>query len=174
MNKSTKQINEIFEKWFLMYKNHIYDYAFKMLGEKDGAGDIAQETFIRLYDQLKGEVAIENPKSWLFIISRNLCLNKIRSRKRANLETIDESMITYSDNPTMNINLNKALLSLDSDYREVIILKAYHGFSYSEISNMTGQTIPAVRSLLYKARNILREQYNRLQSGGDINELRSI
>ena len=60
--------------------------------------------------------------------------------------------------------MHKALMVLDMNQREVVILKSYHSFNYNEIANMTGLSVPAVRSLLYKARIKLREEYNRLKS----------
>jgi len=167
LTKPEPNIAPIFEKAFRQYKDHVYDYAVKMLGERDSAGDITQDVFGRFYNQLQNHKIIENQKNWLFIICRNLCLNNLRNRK----EEIPIEQADYLKyNPADSINaatdiLGKAMTTIPVNYREALILKEYKGFSYSEISDIMNLTIPAVRSVLYKARNALKENYTAIKAG---------
>lgn len=160
VNGSNERFSEIFNR----NKDQVYGFAVRMLGDRDAAGDITQEVFLRLYKSMNTKSAITNMQNWLFILTRNLCLNRIRdSKKELSLETAGVENIpgVEDKNPNMTV-LRKAIMCLETKYREVLILKEYQGFSYMEIGGILGLTVPAVRSLLYKARIMLKEQFERL------------
>lgn len=150
----------LFTAAFEAHKNHIYDFALRMLGDADSAGDITQEAFIRLYRSLTDHTAIVDIKSWLFVCTRNLCLNYRRDRGReVSLDDAPASAEPTTAEPDSRIQAVRiALAALDSGYREALILKEMQGFSYQEIGRILQITVPAVRSLLYKARLALREK----------------
>jgi RNA polymerase sigma-70 factor, ECF subfamily len=153
-------VDDRFTALFQLYKNQAYQFAVAMLGDRDASGDIVQEVFVRLYTQLREGTAIVKPKSWLLTSMRNLCLNRLRdSRKYVALDNL-----SLPSNPVVasHAALESALQSLDPASREAIILREYQGLSYAEIAEVTGLTVPAVRSLLYRARNGLREAYFKL------------
>ncbi|MFH2035948.1 MAG: RNA polymerase sigma factor [Candidatus Zixiibacteriota bacterium] len=159
---------ERFVELFDENKHKLYDYARRMLNDRDSAGDITQEAFIRLYNNLKNNHAeIKSPRNWLFIIARNLCLNKIRdSKKEINLEMADgHDELKYIDLDPKHIQLDKAMNSLDAQFREVLIMKEYHGFSYEEMASILHINVPAVRTLLYKARIALRDNFKIITTG---------
>lgn len=163
MAGSSENARKAFIDTFRQYKNSIYLYALKMLGDKDGAGDVSQEVFLRLYTRQTENQAIGDVKSWLFVVARNLCLNHIRDHKRtSSLDaiTVNAGTATGAEEEQLKL-LRRALLSLEPKYRETLILKEYQGFSYSEIAEITGTTIPAIRSLLYKARLQLKDAYKK-------------
>jgi len=152
---------EAFKAFFARYKDALYDYALRMLGCPDNAADIVQEVFIRLYRTMQNGEVITTPKNWLYSVARNLCLNHIRDgKKNVSLERFAD--IPAKDSPDTvdtKFHLRQALSRLRDDYREALILKEYHGFSYAEIAAIMQVTIPAVRSLLYKARIALKETF---------------
>lgn len=145
---------------FEAHKHDVYDFALRMLGDTDSAGDVTQEVFIRLYRSLTDHSAILDLKSWLFICTRNLCLNYRRDRGREiSLEDAPASRQPTVDQPDRSIDaVRKALAALDTKFREAIILREMEGFSYREIAHILQITVPAVRMLLYKARLALREK----------------
>lgn len=171
--KATGNINERFTELFNANKNRVYDYSLRMLKDVDAAADLTQEVFIRLYNHLDNQADIVNPPNWLFIIARNLCLNEIRdSKKEVNFENADlNEKLIYQDTNPGHYRLHKALDQLENEHREALILKEYQGFSYDDISKITGNTVSAVRSLLYKARLQLKENYEKLSTGGNQNVL---
>lgn len=146
----------------------MYDFALKMVGDADTAGDITQEVFIRLYKSNSNHTAISNVKNWLFILTRNLCLNRIRdSRRQVSLDAVPETEIQVDCSAdSRHIILQKAMYALAPDLREALILKEYQGFSYIEIGGILGITVPAVRSLLYRARVALKEIYEKYSIKG--------
>lgn len=160
---ASNENNERFVKLFNTHKNNVYDYALKMLNNRDNADDITQEAFIRLYNNLNSNSNIKNHKNWLFIITRNLCLNNLRNnRKEFAIDDVqNEEALIYNSRDPQYIRLHKALNKLDFTHREALILKEYQGFSYEEISKVLNKSISAVRSLLYKARVQLKENFEK-------------
>jgi RNA polymerase sigma-70 factor (ECF subfamily) len=137
-----------------------------MLNNRDTAGDITQEAFIRLYNNLNDNANIKNPKNWLFIITRNLCLNNLRDGRRE--ISIDRSQndeaLVYNSRSSKYIQLRNALNKLDILHREALILKEYQGFTYEEIGKILNKSVSAVRSLLYKARVQLKENFEKINN----------
>lgn len=152
-----------FETLFHRYKNQTYNFAYKMLGDKQTASDVTQEVFIKLFKSQNHAKTIDNPKNWLFILTRNLCLNKLRDSKREiGLETLEEES---SDNQIQDIHvqkLKKALNQLEPNFKEALILRAYQGLSYQEISEILAISVSAVKSLLFRARVRLKEIFEKL------------
>ena len=154
-NSNQQQFTELFH----LYKDRTYDFALRMLGDAHAASDVAQDAFIRLYEHQNNHHRIADVKSWLFIVARNLCLNHLRNRGRqVPLDALEDQLA--QTNPAVDPRqraLRRALAGLESPYREALILKVYQGFSYREIAEILGRTIPSVRSLLFKARSMLRD-----------------
>lgn len=167
MKSSRTDCSGNFETIFQCYKNQTFDFAFRMLGDNDAAGDITQEVYIRLFKVLRNNSQIKDIKSWLFIAVRNLCLNKIRDgHKEISLDSIPNENLGYDNDPDTNrIVLEKSLLSLETRFREALILKEYQGFSYKEMAQILQITVPAVRSLLFKARMRLKDNFHRINNG---------
>jgi RNA polymerase sigma factor (sigma-70 family) len=137
-----------------------------MIGDKDNAADIAQDVFIGYYRCLTRGETISSPLNWLLVSARNRCLNAIRDkRKTVPIETANPLSGGLSPDYRMKSDyLNRAILQLDPLQREALILKEYEGLSYKGIATIMSITIPAVRSLLYKGRNSLREIYSGINS----------
>jgi len=150
--------HDSFSELFDRYKDRTYDFAVRMLGDRQAAGDVVQDVFLRLHRQRQDQNHIQNVEAWLFIVARNLCLNQLRNQsKLVSLDSLENSPAEATTDPRQSA-LRQALASLDSPYREAIILKVYQGFSYQEIAGMLGKTTPAVRSILFKARCMLRDR----------------
>lgn len=168
MTESVDGKNKRFGEIFCGHKDRVYNFALRMLGDRDAAGDITQEVFLRLYKAIDSNPAILNMQSWLFILTRNLCLNKIRdTKKEVSLDTEMREALTDSGCDDSRIAMvRRALMCLETRYREILVLKEYQGLSYNEIGDVLGLTAPAVRSLLYKARISLRENFEKLSIKG--------
>lgn len=97
-------------------------------------------------------------KTWLLIITRNYCLNRLSKRELQNY-SYDQNVF----NKTCNINLDEkltlqnALQKLLPEENELIYLREYEGFSYKEIADLTNQSLENVKIKLYRIRKKLRE-----------------
>jgi RNA polymerase sigma-70 factor (ECF subfamily) len=152
-----------FETLFHRYKDQTYDFAYRMLGNRESAGDITQEVFIKLFNSQRNPVRINNLKNYLFILTRNMCLNRIRdTKKEIDPDSIVEEKSIGSEITNLQLlKLKKAFTRLEPDLKEALILREYQGFSYKEISEILGISISAVKSLLFRARLKLKEIYEK-------------
>lgn len=150
-----------FASLFHRYKNQTYNFAYKMLGDKQTASDITQEVFIKLFKNNSKQ--INDLKNWLFILTRNLCLNKLRDRKKEiGLETIEEESSENKIQGPQVLKLREALNQLEPNLKEVLILREYQGFSYQEISEILDISASAVKSLMFRARAKLKEVFKKI------------
>jgi len=147
-----------FTQLFRQYKDRTFDFAVKMLNDREAASDVTQEVFLRLFENLNNHSKISDHKSWLFICARNLCLNRIRDHNKfVPLDNKEEYHAGPEEKPNPQLNLlRRAIATLEDKYREILILKTYMGFTYQEIARIMGITIPSVKASLYEARTRLR------------------
>jgi len=140
-----------------------------VLGDKSAAGDVVQDTFIRLYEQQNHNPGINDVKSWLFITARNLCFNiKRHNRQEISLDISHDQIPGEDKSGDERVYiLEKAMQMLDSKFREALALKEYQGLSYAEMATVLETTVPAVKSLLFRARVSLREKYNQQIKKGE-------
>lgn len=144
------------------YKTPVYAFCVKMLGDREQARDVMQETFLRVYENRDRLSNTGSFKSWIFTIARNQCLNQIRkARWQVPLEN-EREPAARQETPISRLEKNERvalvaryLNELKPEYREVIVLREYQNMSYEEIAAVTRSTLSAVKSRLFKARRKL-------------------
>jgi len=147
---------------FHLYKNEVYNNAYRMTGNREDAADITQDVFLKMYALKDNNSNIQNIKNWIYIVSRNMCLTKIRNNKKVLklIDLQDEGALTEQINPN-SIKLKRVFNSLEDKYKEALILREYRGFSYNEIAEILNTSVSAVKSLLFRARLNLREAFQK-------------
>ena len=164
-------LNQLMTRWQRPLAAFIYRY----IGHQADALDLAQETFVRVYETRHRYTPSAKFSSWLFTIAANLCRNHLRWRQRrghAALESLDgevvASIISWDDSPadaTMrseSISIVKnAIGKLPHDLRTAVLLHEYEDLSYEEISTVLRCSVKAVEMKLYRARKLLRESLSR-------------
>ena len=151
-----------FNRVYKTYMNNVYGFASRMLNDSNKAEDVTQEVFLRLYRSLINGVELNNPRAWLMVLTRNLCLNMIRdTRKEVSINSVD-ILPCQKEQTSLDTNrqLNAAISRLEIKQREILLLKEYEGFSYSEIAEIAETSVAGVRSLLYRARLELKRLFN--------------
>jgi RNA polymerase sigma-70 factor (ECF subfamily) len=140
------------------YSNDIYKYSFSLLKSSDEAQDAVQETFIKCAQNSESFNQGCSIKTWLLVIARNYCFNRLKS-KNFNTGHIDEEQYygSYSSSYDLKISIEEALNKLAPEYNELFYLKEYEGYSYKEISEITGLSLENVKIKLFRARQILRK-----------------
>ncbi len=148
-----------------------YFCALGMLGSHDSAMDVSQEAFIRAYRNFNTYDTKRNFFTWYYKILRNHCLNFIRDNKNRKEEFFFESgkNEVSLNNPEQNLEekeqlemLHYAINQLETEDREIIILREFEGYSYEEISAMLNLPAGTVMSRLFYARKKLAEKMKRL------------
>ncbi len=134
-------------------------YARALVGDRDGADDLVQDTLERAVRKFHlwrpGDL-----RAWLFSIMHNVFINQLKARKIAPEVEIDENMLA-APIPTATsvdiIDLQRALLSLAPEQREVVLLIALEDMSYADVSRSLGIPIGTVMSRLSRGREKLRK-----------------
>ena len=167
-------LNEIMERW----QRRVTSYLLRFTGNETVAIDLAQETFVRVYQSRKRYRPEAKFSTWLFAIASNLAREHFRWLKRhptASLNEADEAERPLSErvaadglNPSEaaeNVEQTRAVrdavMSLPNDLREAVVLFEYEDMSHEQISAIVGCSRKAVETRLYRARGILRERLKR-------------
>lgn len=160
--------DDAFRLFFERYARPVTSFIYDMTGERHAAEELAQETFVRAYKSLGSFRGAGKASTWLFGIAKNVAREAIRARYR------DNHHVSIDDQAVMNLRgaqltpdacfLNKeldrvihdALRTLDEDKRLVFTLKVFQQWSYEEIAEVTGMSIPKVKTDLHRARIEMR------------------
>lgn len=151
--------NAAFAELYAGYKQGVYLYCTRFLGDQPAAEDIFQEVFINLLERVRGGNEIENVQHYLLRSARNRCLNVIRDRKYPKDVSELEEFLPGSDNvvPGEYDDLERALQELPAVNREALLLCEYQGYHYDEIARITEVPVTTVRKRIFRARQRLRQ-----------------
>jgi RNA polymerase sigma-70 factor (ECF subfamily) len=141
-----------------------------MVGRRDLAEELAQETFVRAYRSLGALKDEAKLSTWLFGIAKNVARESLRSRAKdeRRVELDDGRVLEISDNRLppdrvlldreLNGVISRALGELDEDKRLVFTLKVFQQRSYDEIAEITGFSIAKLKTDLHRARAEMRRR----------------
>lgn len=159
------------------YQGRLYNLCYRMLGDPDAAADVTQDAFLSAFRNIRryrgGSFA-----AWMMRIATNACYDQLRARQRRPTTSID-ALLDDEDHAPRQFEdagetpderslrnelageIQRGLDLLDSDQRLAIILSDIQGFSYDEISAVTGWPLGTVKSRLSRGRaqlrNVLRQ-----------------
>ena len=150
-----------FEVLVTRYEGVLFRVAFRMLGDYDDARDATQSAFIKTYQKL----GTFDPRfrffSWIYRILLNECLNVRRDRRQHEDVAPDlpaeGSQFDRLEAADRRKLVQRALLALPVDYRQVVVLRHFGELSYDDIAATLGIPVKTVRSRLYTARQRLLE-----------------
>ncbi len=150
------------------YQKPIYNTAYRMIHNADDAADITQAAFVKAYEKIDTYNPSYKFFNWLYKIAVNESINTINRRKRRrNFEYDPPAAVPAPDEDfalgEMSNLLQRALDHMKYDHRVVIVLKHLLLLPYSEIANILDLPEKTVKSRLFTARRVLREQL--LQQG---------
>jgi len=145
------------------YKHAIHKFCLKMLADYDAAKDAAQCTFLKIYEKREQLEQTARFRQWLFAIARNECISYLRKNKIFSslpddmAETNTDSLISSVERDGEIALVNHAIIQLDPELREVIVLREYQSLSYREIGDIVGIPEKTVKSRLFRARQMIYE-----------------
>ncbi len=155
-----------FEALFERHRDRVLNTAFRFLGDANLAQDIAQEVFVRVYTHGKDYQPSAEFTTWLYRITANACFDEARKRKRLRHTPPDELPETTADpspspearaqDSELAREVRRAIASLPDNQRLAVVLQRYDGLSYRQIAEVLKTSVPAVESLLFRAKNALR------------------
>jgi RNA polymerase sigma-70 factor (ECF subfamily) len=143
----------------------------RLLGDAEDARDIAQETFVRAYQNLHRFDARRPLRPWLLRIARNLAYNHLKSRQRraearatgdgsAQLERIAAEQPSPASEVMARQRqsaLDEVLAALRPEFREVLLYRYMERLDYQEIAEVMGVPVGTVKTWLHRAKSQFRE-----------------
>lgn len=158
-------LNSLMERW----KDKVAAFLLRMTGNAATATDLAQETFVKLYQSRTRYRPTAPFPTYLFHIAANLARNHARWRQRHPTVSIDNEddhvpeRVETQPGPAEQMERNEqmqrveaALAALPADLREAMLLFTYQDMSYAEIAAAVGCSSKAVETRIYRARQLLR------------------
>ncbi len=164
-----RALTGIMERW----KSRLISYLVRFTGSETAAIDLAQETFVRLYQGRTRFRPTTSPNcfsSWIFGIAANLARNHLRWQSRHPTLPLEEVGDPASlGDPSLSAEtaerttaIRSAIASLPSDLREALILSEYEALSHAEIAMIAGCSVKAVERRISHAREQLRGELKAL------------
>jgi RNA polymerase sigma-70 factor (ECF subfamily) len=174
---------EAFQAEALPHLDAVHRFALRLAGDRDGAEDLVQETFLRAYRAWDQYEPGTNCKSWLFTICRNLFLRR-RERGRRHAEILEENVArgggmggtgvtvvnplwqaTQEVDPEgsffesiVDEEILQAIDELPEEYRSAVVLSDVEGLPYAEIADLMDVPVGTVKSRLFRGRRRLQEK----------------
>src|SRR5438034_7343880 len=160
------------------YRNQITSYIYRMTNDYDGAVDLAQETFLRVYRAAGRYQTTHAFSTYIYRIATNLAISELRKRKRRRLVSLTGLLSSGEgeeardfdapdERPLADAELvdaeqkrvvKRAILTLPDKYRAPLVLRDVEGKSYDEIAAILCTSEGTVKSRINRARNFLRDK----------------
>ncbi len=168
---------DAFSEVYTRYERQVFRYAYHLLGHRDDADDVKQETFLRAYRAFGSFRSDCSLNTWLLKICGNLCRDrmKMRSRRKEVLydpqspeagSYVDELTLDPYETVERSSEFELAALALRSmpeAQREIIVLYEVEQMSYQQIATVLNCSLASVKLRLFRARKRFRERIESLQ-----------
>jgi RNA polymerase sigma-70 factor (ECF subfamily) len=174
-----KQNPELLDTLIELYQHRLLRYLLFLTGKREVAEDLFQETWMRVLlrgAQYNGKARFD---TWLFTIARNLVIDLSRKRVMASLDEMREgreddspfevaicepSPLEQFQSRENCAEVSEAMLKLEPNYREVLVLRFYEELSLEEIANVTRAPLSTVKSRLYRGLVALKPEMEQLRA----------
>ena len=165
-----------FEQLIARHQTLVAGTVARMLGSNSDVEDIAQQVFIRVWKSARRYVPRAKFTTWLLKITRNLVFNELRRTKRhahvpfQSDPGAEEFPLKDESNPSPDASLlqtelqgaiEDAIAQLPESQRMALVLRRYEQLSYEEIAEVLDLSVPAVKSVLFRARTELRSRLSK-------------
>ncbi len=158
------------EELLLACEKRVYNIAYRFMCNEADAYDMAQESLIKIYRNIKSFKGEASLSSWIYRLTVNTCMDGLRKRKSApvSLEYSIEKGVPFEDacsespeaqalSVEKSEDIRKAIDILSEAYKHVIIMRDIDGFSYEEISQLLNISVGTVKSRINRGRQRLKE-----------------
>lgn len=169
-----------FESLIERHQSLVLGTVARMLGNNSDVDDIAQQVFIRVWRHARRYTPRAKFTTWLLKITRNLVFNELRRSKRHPFVTIqaesEREEWPFKDergqtpdasllHAELESAIQDAIAALPETQRMAVVLRRYEQLSYEQIAEILDQSVPGVKSLLFRARTELRTRLTRYLEG---------
>jgi RNA polymerase sigma-70 factor (ECF subfamily) len=163
-----------FEELVRRYQRPISAYVYRMVGDYESALDLTQEIFIKIYGSLSRYRPEFKFSTWIYKIAHNAAIDHLRrnaGRERSltngtesdnydlPIESEGLSPEQQSEREEQRMEIENVVRSLPTAYRELIVLRHSQDLTYEEIVEVTGLPLGTVKNRLFRARDMMRQQF---------------
>lgn len=163
-----------FEELVRRYQRPISAYVYRMVGDYEAALDLTQEIFIKVYGSLARYRSEFKFSTWIYKIAHNSAVDHLRrnagrERSLSNgvegdqyelpIESSSLSPEQESERKERRLEIESVVRSLPNAYRELIVLRHSQDLTYEEIVEVTGLPLGTVKNRLFRAREMMRQQF---------------
>lgn len=159
---SEKEYHELFKDYFAAIRNYIYYKT----SDLELAEDIAQDTFVKLWENRK-KIDKRTVKSFLYTISGNLAINQLKRQQLQYKFVNQASERVNSESPEYKLQMQEyekklqdVIASMPDGSREVFLMNRLEDLKYKEIAERLGISVKAVEKRMSKALQIIRDKLN--------------
>ncbi len=164
-----------FEELVAKHTRGVLNLVYRYLGDATRAEDVAQDIFVKVYRARMKYEPKAKFSTWLYRIAVNHCLNEIRARKsQPAIAAPINDMLEEPEGENPDARLSRAELqqavksaidSLPENQRMAVILARYEDMCYDEIAQTMGMSLEAVKSVLFRAKENLKEALSKYARG---------
>lgn len=153
---------------YISYEKYIFRYLYSLTLDYYQAEELTQETFFRVVKSLPRFRQDSHVSTWIYGIARNVYLEWIRKKPKLSISLDDEKEKAPYETGTQRqldsletrMLLRDILKKMPDDYREVLVLRDWQGFSYEEIAVITGRSMSWVKVSIFRARKAFKAAYS--------------
>jgi len=173
IRKAKKGDIESYQELYGVFARKVLNFIYRMVNSPEEAEDLAQETFLAVYQKLGTLKDDSKFEPWLFRIARNFVYQRYRTRSPStvSIDALDENgqqvtqLVDTRKNPDeafQNVELEDVvadvIAGLPEKYREVFILSALQHLSYQQIAEVVGRSLPSIKTDIHRARLEVRKR----------------
>lgn len=167
---------DAFSEVYALYERQVFRYAYHLLGHREDADDIKQETFVKAYQAIGKFRNDASLQTWLLKICGNLCRDRMKSWERRKIyydsglhsedwrdESISANPYAMAERAQTTEIILCALRGLPAPQREMIVLHDLEDLGYQEIATIMGCSAASAKLRVFRARRMLKERVQALQ-----------
>lgn len=162
---------EEFKSGLLPVKNKLYRFALSLLANRQEAEDAVQEVYLKMWNMRNDLGKYKSTEALMMTITRNHCLDKLKTKKNKAMTLNVETNMHLADNPEIKSEQNdlidkvkRLIQQLPEQQKTIVHLRDVEGYEFEEVMKITGYDLNYIRVNLSRGRSKIRESLNKIQS----------
>ncbi len=175
-----------FNRLVLTHQDRVYNLCLRLLGSPEEARDVAQEVFVTVFQKIELFRGDSKLSTWLYRVAANHAKNRIKYLARRHDRSRDrfEDLLSPPSEGRLSASVprpdqalegrraeafvQRALLLLDADQREAVVLRDIEGLTYEEVANIVEASLGTVKSRIHRGRARLKDALDAWLEGRDV------
>jgi RNA polymerase sigma-70 factor (ECF subfamily) len=168
----------VFDQTVKRFSARVFSLSYRLTKSLEDSEEVLQDTFVSVYRKIRNFEGKSSLSSWIYRITVNTALMKLRKRKSDRHCSLEDKFPDYRNSLMLKDEsyklaglkigneIEKAILSLPQEYRAILVLRDIDGLSTNEVCEILDLSPATIKSRLHRARLILRDQLKSLYHAG--------